>query len=232
MESVTMKFPVAEAYPLALAHFLRISGLRAGSDKHERMKKQALDVFEDMKERIRLQAFVSAYRPQALAGNVLTLSDVGFRCGAFEQLRQEEVRRCYVYLLTAGEPEPFGERLTDLLFADIWATSFIEAGRQLLRERVATLASNEESKGVLTDSFGPGYYGMQLEEVGNFFKVLDAEAIQVRLHESGVILPVKTCTGMFLLLNEGSQIPPVSCEGCLGNAGGCQFCAAFAKREG
>lgn len=232
MGEVLMEFPVKDAYALAEPHFSRICGFVGGSEKQERMKKQAMEVYESIAGRIRLCAAVSDFPPERLEDDTLTVNGIPFRCNAFGLLNEEAVQRCYIYLLTAGEPETESDRISDLLFADIWATSFIEAGRQLLSDKIAALAAAEFDAGVLTDSFGPGYYGMGLDQVEHFFKALDAESIDVRLHKSGVILPLKTCTGMFLFLKEGSEMPPATCEGCLGNTGGCRFCAALSTKRG
>jgi hypothetical protein len=221
----------ADAYPAAERHFFRICGLDLRSTKHQRMWTEAKKIYDLISGSLQLRAVAADFVPDSLTGTRMTIGDTVFSCSAFEQLKADSIKRCYVYIITVGDIEIESDKITDLLNVDIWATAFIDAGRELLREKLARIAEASDSGVHISPSFGPGFYGMELEQIVNFFRLLDGASIGVALRENRIIIPLKTCTGMFLSLDSGGNMPPVTCEGCLGSAGGCRFCGSFAKRE-
>ena len=222
---------IADAYPSAEKHFFRVCGLNLNSTKHQRMWVEAQNIYALISGKLHLRAVVSDFLPDSLNGTEMQIGETVFSCSAFEQLKPDSVKRCYIYILTVGDIEIDSDRITDLLYVDIWATAFIDAGRELLKQQVEKIAMEADGNTHVSPSFGPGFYGMELEQITNFFRLLDGDSIGVVLRENRIIIPLKTCTGMFLSLDAGSDMPPVTCAGCLGNAGGCRFCGSLSNRE-
>lgn len=231
MSNRLIDISITKAYPSAEKHFFRVCGLDLNSAKHQRMWAEAQKIYALISGKLHLRAALSDFLPDTLNGNEMRISETVFSCSAFGQLEYDDIKRCYIYLLTVGDIEIDSDRITDLLYVDIWATAFIDAGRELLQQEVLKIAKKEDHDINVSASFGPGYYGMELEQISSFFSLLDGESIGVVLRENRIIIPLKTCTGMFLALAADSHMPPVTCEGCLGNTGGCRFCAGFSKRE-
>ncbi len=76
----------------------------------------------------------------------------------------------------------------------------------------------------LSDSFGPGYYGMKTQDTIKLLALLEGDAIGVTCRESGVMVPLKSCTGIYLVTDSTAPLPDLECETCLGNTGNCRLC--------
>ena len=135
-------------------------------------------------------------------------------------------------MLTAGECYfSSEENIMDFLYADIWGTNYVEAGIQLLTEKIEADMKERlpQQQTYLSEEFGPGYFGMPVIESRKFFNILDGDLIHVRVKESGLMIPQKTCTGLYLVFNRPDIKAEPECLRCRGNASGCQFCAIKAK---
>ena len=149
-----------------------------------------------------------------------------------EQIPEECVEGIYFYMLTAGECYfSSEENIMDFLYADIWGTNYVDAGIELMTDKLKEdMEKRFEGRQVyLSEEFGPGYFGMPVIESKKFFRVLDADAIGVWVKDSGLMIPQKTCAGLYLVLNRPGIKAEPECMRCHGNASGCQFCAVRAK---
>ena len=139
----------------------------------------------------------------------------------------------YFYMLTAGECYFSSEdNIMDFLYADIWGTNYVDAGIEVLTEEYikADMAERFGEKEVyLSEEFGPGYFGMPVIETKKFFKIMDGGLINVKVKDSGLMIPQKTCAGLYIVLNSPDIKAEPECTRCHGNAAGCQFCAIRAK---
>ena len=151
------------------------------------------------------------------------------------QIPQEAIEGVYCYMLTAGEIcSEASIDIMDQIYLDMWGTSYIETGVSYLTEEHIRKEMKERfGEGVsLSPSFGPGYFGMPVEEMKFFFTVLDGAEIGVALTDSGVMVPQKSCVGFYLVYNRGDIQVDSSCKTCLGNAGGCRFCSIRREKQG
>ena len=72
---------------------------------------------------------------------------------------------------------------------------------------------------------------MPVIESKKFMSLLDADLIDVWVKDSGLMIPQKTCTGLYLVLNRNDIKADVACMQCRGNSAGCMFCAIRAEME-
>lgn len=226
MRNKVIEFDTIDAFPLAEQYFIRTSGIDFVSEKHKRMWNRAVQVYEEVQKKIKLRALLSVFSPDELDGKNLSINNVIFTCNAFEQLSKNNIRRVYAYILTAGAWMTESSEIVDQLYADIWGTSFVDAGRDLLKNQIKMIEKEQSEDTVLSESFGPGFYGMDLSQVGRFFQILNSDLIDVILHNSGTMLPQKSIAGFYLALTDENEIPDKDCENCVGNPTGCRFCRA------
>jgi hypothetical protein len=106
-----------------------------------------------------------------------------------------------------------------LFYADLWENAYVEAALCALRPVLAARVD-----GVLSDSFGPGYYGMEVEEMKNLARVLDFGKIGAEVLETGTIKPSKSCAGIFFAVRDATRMPADACRDCIGDKAGCAFC--------
>lgn len=230
------KISIAEkdAFPLAKQRFIETCGFDLTTNKHQRMMKMGLSVREKGIDGIRIQSVVSRFGKDVFQDGKIKVAGVELSCNYFEQIPADCVEAVYFYMLTAGECYfSSEENIMDFLYADIWGTNYVDAGIQLMTERIREdLAESFQDRELcLSDEFGPGYFGMPVSESKKFFKILDADSIGVWVKDSGLMIPQKSCTGFYLVYNRPDIKAEAECMRCHGNSAGCRFCAVRAKLD-
>lgn len=228
MKNQKISIEEAKAFPLAEQRFIRTCGFNLETEKHQRMMKMGLAVREQGVDGIKIDALVSFYDKEAFTGSRVQVEGTEISCNYFEQIPRDWVEGVYFYMLTVGECLfSSEENIMDFLYADIWGTNYVDAGIEILKGRLQEDLKKRfpEKKLYLSDEFGPGYFGMPVVESKKFFNILDGEAIGVWVKDSGLMIPQKTCAGLYLVLNKQGVKAEPECMQCRGNAAGCQFCA-------
>jgi hypothetical protein len=225
---------MAEADVFAMEYFIKICGLDREGEKYRRMLQQGMDIKEMLSDRVKIKAVVSSFPGNSIRGNRAELNGITFECNAFQKLDPEHICRIYVYILSAGIYElDNDDPILDQLFADIWGTAYVDAGLELLKEYVE--ADLRESCGnpeiTVLDSFGPGFYGMGVNQVGKFFELLDGDKIGVKVRSNSLILPLKSCTGFFIGVDDMTPLPASDCKSCQSEYKNCAFCQATIKQN-
>ena len=223
----------SRAYPLAEKRFIQTCGFNMETEKHQRMMKLGKKIRDDGKEGIHIQALVSFYGPEVFREGAITVDGERLTCNYFEQIPSECVEGVYFYMLTAGECYfSSEENIMDFLYADIWGTNYVDAGIEVLTEEYIKGHMAErfgERKVYLSEEFGPGYFGMPVIETKKFFNIMDAGLIDVKVKDSGLMIPQKTCAGLYMVLNSPDVKAEPECLKCYGNSAGCNFCAVRAR---
>ena len=223
------------AYPLAEKRFIQTCGFNLEKEKHQRMMKMGRKVREDGLDGIDIRALVSFFGPEVFDDGKISVNGQEIACNYFEQIPAESVEGIYFYMLSAGECYfSSEENIMDFLYADIWGTNYVDAGIEVLTRDHIRKDMEERFSGreaYLSEEFGPGYFGMPVIETKKFFKILDGSLIVVRVKESGLMIPQKTCAGLYIVLNRSDIKAEPECMRCRGNKQGCQFCAVRAKKR-
>ncbi|QHI72947.1 hypothetical protein [Aminipila terrae] len=223
------------AYPLAEKRFIKTCGFDLSTSKHQRMMKMGQKVREDGIEGIQIRALVSYYEPEVFLDGKIIVGDTEISCNFFKQIPDCAVSGIYFYMLTVGECYfSSEENIMDFLYADIWGTNYVDAGIEILKEKLEADIKNKagnENRAFLSEEFGPGYFGMPVIESRKFFQVLNGEEIGVRVKENGLMIPQKTCTGLYFILNNPDIKAEPECLRCNGNSSGCNFCKVKARIE-
>lgn len=225
----------SHVFPLAQERFIQTCGFDLNTNKHRRMMDMGLKVREDGIEGINIQATTSFYGPETYLDGKLVIDDTEISCNYFEQIPKESVEGVYLYMLTIGECRfSSEENIMDFLYADIWGSSYVDAGIQRLTEKLKEDLQERFGSGrelYLSEEVGPGYFGMPVIDSKKFFQILDGSSIGVHVKDSGLMIPQKTCTGLYFVLNTPAKNPDPQCLLCHGNKSGCKFCSIKAKLE-
>ena len=148
------------------------------------------------------------------------------RCPAFSQIEEGSVEGAWFYAINAGLFDLEDEALMLQLYADMWGTAYAEAAMECLKSRFEDSPLMEGK--LLSDNFGPGYYGMDVSEIMSFPRVVDYEQAGIKISDSGIMEPAKTLTGLFLAVDASSGYHhiPANCRDCSGRMAkaGCRFC--------
>jgi len=213
----------------------------AKKEKINGLIQAGLEVRERIRPMIDIRAVVSSFDDARIDGTSIAAGGVRFSCSAFEQVDPDAVRRVFAFILTVGEMDLASASLIDLFYADAWGTAYADAGRDLLRMELAGSADpgsdegsdegRDEGRGrYISDSFGPGFYGMDLQQLEKFFVLLDAGSIGVRLTGSACMLPLKSCAGFYIMTDRPGALPPDGCRSCLSPGKSCSYCRAGAGK--
>lgn len=225
IQNLSMKFEIKEniLQEDAEERFFRICSFNLAEAGQRQMEKAAFRIRGHLREQMDIRAVARFWENPVLQGDMLQLNDVTLRCGAFAQIPRDVVKGAFVYLLTIGETDIEAEDyIMTEIYHDIWGTSYVESALEVLRRDC--LESQLEEDLYLSESFGPGYYGMPMEEGKMLFSLLGEETAGVIQKASGLLLPEKSCIGLMLVYDRPGIRMPQTCEKCLGSRGGCQFC--------
>lgn len=222
MNNQVIRINIDDVDSLATEYFINICGFNKEGPKYKKLLDMGMSIKEKMKNSLDIKAIVSSFSKDIISGNTVNINGVTFKCNAFEQIDYNSIKNIYAYILTAGIYELDNEDpIMNQLYEDIWGTSFVDAGLEVLKK---TLDQTN-----VMDDFGPGYYGMEITQVGNFFQILDGEKIGVQVKNNSLMLPLKSLTGFIVSVEDESKLPASDCKSCKAGNKGCSFCQAVMK---
>ena len=235
IEKDIIRISEKRVHDAAEERFIATCGIdSAKSNKHKRMMEQGLKTRESGMGGIDIRAVVKYFESDVFKDGKIVIGNAELSCNYFSRIPKEYVEGIYVYMLTVGECLFESEdKIMEFLFADIWGTSYVDAGIEALKEDFVLPDMLERHKGkevFLSKEFGPGYYGMFVGQTKEFEKFLDNKKIGITVRDSGLMIPQKSCAGLFLCLNTEIEEEP-ECAKCMGNAAGCNFCEIKIRME-
>jgi hypothetical protein len=229
MKNRIIEFAEAEAFKKAKEYFFKICGFQEENEKHRKMLPLAMNVRHRGLSGIRPRAVVSSYGPEIFRDRKVVLDGMEFYCPAFENVNPDCVKKIYAYMLTVGECTYRDEDdIMDQVFADIWGTAYTDSARdmleELLKQDLNRAFSRPGQEVFLSDAFGPGFYGMPMGKTNDLFRVVEAGRIGMSVKDSGLMLPVKSCSGLYFAVTDTEGLPHPNCRDCLGTVMSCSFC--------
>ena len=227
--SVSISFREDDAFPLARESFVRMCGFGSGTEKHRKMLDSAMKIRELGAEKIILTALLSECEPSVIGEAGFEVDGFDIKCDSIFLMEKERIHKVIFYIVTAGECGCESEQILDRVYADFWGTAYVDAAYELLRKDIEARCCQEL---VLSEAFGPGYYGMPTDEIKNIFHLLKGEKIGVKCLESCVMVPVKSCAGILFVMEKGTKMPETCCRDCLGNRSGCRYCSVLHNMQG
>ena len=81
-----------------------------------------------------------------------------------------------------------------------------------------------EKESKLSDSFGPGFYGMDVGDMETLSSLLSFDDLDIELRHSRIIVPLKSCAGMYFSVNDNYEYLRQECENCRGTHTSCKLC--------
>lgn len=220
MTEQIFRFTQQEADELALAYIMEHSTRGDNPKKRQRIQREVLRTKNLVHHCVDLRALVGTFSEFEIQGNALRLGSCALESRLFERYRPEDIRRVHLMIASAGDYEIDRDPISDV-YADLWGTGYIDAVVDLVRDRLAETQEDEDF--YLTRPFGPGFFGLTLQEVRKFFALLPAERIGVTLRDH-LMVPLKSYAGIMLELRRGLTLQQRDCVSCIGNEFGCSYC--------
>lgn len=206
-----------ECSDLAYEIFMATSGLSKEGKKFERMKRDAFCIRKAINDNVKIQCIYNYYDNIEINNNIAVIGSQIFRCTAFELINPETIKGAYVYAISAGNFIMPEEKIMNQLYADIWGTAFADSARMLLKQKF-------EIQSIISDSFGPGFYGMDVSEMLKIAELIDLGEIGVELRNSCILVPVKSCAGIYFDVDENYTKLKSECADCRGTHSNCKLC--------
>lgn len=198
--------------------FMNTFGMGRSGSKYDRMRQEAAEVIKKIQHKVNVRSTYKYFDSFSLKGTELTVSGQSFSCKAFEKIEPQSVKGIYIYALSSGDFSCVGETTRKQLYADMWGNAVTDAGRIILREVL-------ESYTAVSDSFGPGFYGMDVTEMVKIDALIDFSKVGVELIENKILFPLKSCAGIFLAVNETYKRLDAHCKYCEGKYDSCDLCS-------
>lgn len=217
MEHIFLRIDEKECSQLAYEIFMKASGIDKEGQKFRRMKDTAFRMRDAVNDRVEIRGAYVFCDDVKLEGNTAVIGGQMFKCPAFEQIDPKIVKGAYIYVLSAGDFSLPEENIIDQLFADIWGTAFTDAARLILKKRL-------EDKAELSDSFGPGFYGMDVSDMFKVSQLIDFKTLDIELKDSRVMVPLKSCAGMYFAVSDEYKKMKSGCLECRGTYSSCKLC--------
>lgn len=197
--------------------FEKAGGLAGSGKKYDNIREMGAEMRIEIEERVCGDAVFSYFSNVRLSGRKLSIAGITLSCRGFEQIDPKTVKGAVVYFINAGDFAMDDRPVMDQLLADMWGTAYTDAAR-LCFDRF--LSENMKR----SDSFGPGFYGMEIGSMQKLAKLADPSLVGITVSENGSLLPVKSCAGLFLDVTEGYRPLDSECRECIGNAKSCSLC--------
>ena len=210
---------------LAERYFLLSSGLDRETEKNANVRESACRVRTKIEDMLSIRAVFSFCDAPAFDGKVLEISGQRFMCDPFEQIGSGEVKAALPFFITAGDIRTEDMQVSDQVMADLWANAYLQAAVSVFREHL------EKQYGKLSSQFGPGLYGMSEGSARRLARLADMREIGISLNEKGLMVPAKSCCGLFFTVKDTYEDPDTECLYCRGKAGGCAGCSVLLRRK-
>lgn len=228
-----MELPIETLYPAAWEYMKVLCGLEGGRALAEQSGQRALQVRDQCFAGMLLHCMLFPFGTDCVRGEAFHIQDTVIPCGALGQIDKSSIQGGWAFLLRSPMPDIHQLPVSQMYFADAWETCFVDSGRDRLGELLLEDAKNGASGPLyITDTFAPGMAGMPSGAVREFFHFLDGERIGVRLRDSGMMDPVKSFVGIFLLLSKKQGEETGNCAECVAGRKSCIYCREYARRYG
>lgn len=217
METIDITINQDEWYSSAEAFFTKMAGLEKEGPKYERMRSGATEMIRETQPRITIKAVCRYFTDIKLDGSKAVIGDDTFDCIAFQQIDPDTVKGAFVYAVSAGDFAFPDEDILNQVYADLWGTALTDALRLECKKEL-------EKKVRLSDSFGPGFYGMNVGQMEKIARILDFDKMGLVIRENAVIVPLKSCAGIYFEVKDTYQYLRSACVECQGAYLSCVMC--------
>lgn len=230
MEEKVIKIDIEETYERAQSYMDIMCGFNRDSGMAVKSKVLAQKVREQNFNGMKMPFLVKGFGRQQINGEYFEFDNVKIKCTALNKFEKDNIYGGYVFLFRSPMPDIYSLPVSKMYLADSWETCFVDAGRDILREKLLKEAAFYFGKTLyITDTLAPGMAGMPSDSVKEFFKFMDAEKIGIKLMDSGMMNPVKSFVGIYLVIDKEHMVSTMNCNECLSGHKFCEYCKNYAS---
>lgn len=230
MEEKILEVSIEELYDRAQEYMRIMCGHGRSSSMAKKSQVQAAQVREEVFNGQKMPFLIKKIMPENVKEDCFEIENIVLKCGALANIDLSSVKGGYVFILRSPVPDISKLPISRMYLADSWETCFVDAGRDWLREELLRISEEETGEQLyISDTFAPGMAKISSESVPEFFNMLNPESIDISLMESGMMNPVKSFVGIYLLIDKEQMISTMNCAECLSGHKGCEYCKNYAS---
>lgn len=209
-------------------YFLKMCGFHKNAKQNKERIREAKLLRERTKERFLPEFWVSFYDSSVVKKDSFLFGEIRIPCKILSTLPKEEIVGVFLYAMGIREPRQKREDFLEQFYEDTWMTALLDGGRDWMKEAIRQKVEQENpgKKIFMTESFGPGYYGMGMEALKDLVALLPMEKVPVTWKKN-TLYPPKSNIGIYLALSKEVRLPKTDCANCLSTGETCEFCKNY-----
>lgn len=230
MQERIINVEVEKIYEKAEKYMEVMCGFHRNNSISEKSRIKAQKVRDKVFDGMEMPFLVKSFGREQIQDEYFCFDEVRIKCGALQKFKENEIKCGYAFLFRSPMPDIYSLPVSKMYLADSWETCFVDAGRDWLRKTLLEEVKKDIGEDVyITDTLAPGMAGMPVESIQDFFKFMDGSKIGISLLESGMMTPVKSFVGIYLVMNKEQIVSTMNCEECLSGHKFCEYCKNFAS---
>lgn len=231
MNEKIITIPIEEVYDSAEKYMAIMNGYNREGKAAEKSREKAMKTRTELFDGLSMDVLLANFTNECIEDTDFVFDGERIQCKKLPGIDKESVVGGYVFMFHAPMPDLSQFPISKQYLADSWQTAFVDVGRDVIRKKVLEMAEQEYDKKLyITDTIAPGMYGIDGSKTKNFFRFMNADKIELGILESGMMVPVKSFVGIFLVLNRDTVIQTMDCSECLSGGKMCEYCKNFAER--
>lgn len=231
MKDEIIKIPIEEVYESAEKYMAVMNGFNREGPAAQKSRDKAMKIREELFDGLDMDVLVSEFSRDSVFEDYFLIEGTRINCSKLPKIEKNIILKGYVFLFHAPMPDLSDYPVSKQYLADSWETAFVDVGRDIVRRRL--LERSEQVYGgklYITDTIAPGMCGIDGSETRKFFEFMDASKINMKILESGMMVPVKSYVGIYLLLDQDVVVKTMNCAECLSGRKRCEYCKNFAEQ--
>lgn len=184
----------------------------------------ALNCTEVVSDCPKVSVLLQPFAGECVHKGYLEFGNKKIMCNVLEKLEPGSILKGYLYVFHA--PEIDIESVGSVL-EQYYLEAFQVACMDVVRVWVQGYLERKNSvyeKRYCSPSFGPGYYGMSMDTIPELLGLMDASQVGVSWNGERMS-PKMSLVGTYLIAGEDVFEVGADCKSCIGQKGGCEFCA-------
>ncbi|MCR4892187.1 MAG: hypothetical protein K5989_08425 [Lachnospiraceae bacterium] len=212
----------------------RYMGVMCGYDRESGLVNKSKELAYKVRTKVfsgeKMPFLIREFGRESIFGDYFNIDGQRIPCEALKRIDRKSIKGGFAFLFHSPMPDIYSLPISQMYLADSWETCFVDAGRDLLRQQLLDkLGAGERELLYITDSLAPGMAGIPAEAVSSFFHIFDASQIDMFLLASGMMSPVKSFAGIYLIIDRKAVLKTANCNECVSNHKFCEYCKNYAR---
>ncbi len=225
MEEIILSMDTQKLYPDALRYMAKICGYERAGSRASKSRDVAMKIFSESFEHTKTHFLIQPFQKTDVTDGAFVINGQDIPCRALKHTPLQDIVAGYLFMFHAPMPDLTSRPVSEAYYADSWETSLVDAGRDVLKQTLLERERQIQNRDLfITDTLAPGMSGMPVASIRSIFKIMDNTKAEITLLDSGMMNPVKSFAGIFLILEKAFLPVTADCSECLSDRRHCIYC--------